>query len=84
MLGYGTIFGDLACAINPIGELYKSEIFEFAKHLGVDENFIKKSTFSRSLGWQSDEGDIGYSYAVIDEILQNLENNKEKPSKSLD
>ena len=78
MLGYGTIFGDLACAINPIGELYKSEIFEFAKHLGVDENFIKKAPSADLWDGQSDEGDIGYSYAVIDEILQNLENNKEQ------
>lgn len=78
MLGYGTIFGDLACAINPIGELYKSEIFEFAKHLGVDKNFIDKAPSADLWDGQSDEGDIGYSYAVIDEILQNLENNKEQ------
>ena len=78
MLGYGTIFGDLACAINPIGELYKSEIFEFAKHLGIDKNFIDKAPSADLWDGQSDEGDIGYSYAVIDEILQNLENNKEQ------
>ena len=78
MLGYGTIFGDLACAINPIGELYKSEIFEFAKHLGVDKNFIYKAPSADLWDGQSDEGDIGYSYAVIDEILQNLEKNKEQ------
>jgi len=78
MLGYGTIFGDLACAINPIGELYKSEIFEFAKHLGVDKNFIDKAPSADLWDGQSDEGDIGYSYAVIDEILENLENNKEQ------
>ena len=78
MLGYGTIFGDLACAINPIGELYKSEIFEFAKHLGVDKNFINKAPSADLWDGQSDEGDIGYSYTVIDEILENLENNKEQ------
>ena len=78
MLGYGTIFGDLACAINPIGELYKSEIFEFAKYLGLDKNFINKAPSADFWDGQSDEGDIGYSYAVIDEILQNLENNKEQ------
>ena len=78
MLGYGTIFGDLACAINPIGELYKSEIFEFAKCLGLDKNFIDKTPSADLWDGQSDEGDIGYSYAVIDEILDNLENNKEQ------
>lgn len=43
LLGYGTIFGDIACAINPIGEIYKSDEFEFAKHLGVIDEIINKN-----------------------------------------
>lgn len=72
MLGYGTIFGDLACAINPIGELYKTEIFEFAKHLGVDENIINKAPSADLWEGQSDEDDIGYTYETIDEILKGI------------
>ena len=72
MLGYGTIFGDLACAINPIGELYKTEIFEFAKYLGVDENIINKAPSADLWDGQSDEADIGYTYETIDEILKGI------------
>ncbi|HEP3206712.1 TPA: NAD+ synthase, partial [Campylobacter jejuni] len=43
LLGYGTIYGDLACAFNPIGSLYKSEIYALAKYLNLHENFIKKA-----------------------------------------
>ena len=42
LFGYGTIFGDLACAINPIGDIYKSDLFELAKYLGVNDNILKR------------------------------------------
>ncbi|MCD8213670.1 MAG: NAD+ synthase [Campylobacter sp.] len=76
MLGYGTIFGDLACAINPIGELYKTEIFEFARYLGVDDTIIQKSPSADLWEGQSDEEDIGYSYETIDRILKEIEMGK--------
>lgn len=74
MLGYGTIFGDTACAINPIGELYKTEIFEFAKFLKIDEEIINKAPSADLWQGQSDEAEIGYSYEKIDKILKALEN----------
>ena len=70
LLGYGTIFGDLASAFNPIGDLYKSEIFEFAKFLGVNEEIISKPPSADLWEGQSDEKDLGYSYAQIDEVLE--------------
>ena len=70
LLGYGTIFGDLASAFNPIGDLYKSEIFEFAKFLGVNEEIISKPPSADLWEGQSDEADLGYSYAQIDEVLE--------------
>ena len=69
LLGYGTIFGDLASAFNPIGDLYKSEIFEFAKFLGVNEEIISKPPSADLWEGQSDEADLGYTYAQIDEVL---------------
>ena len=69
LLGYGTIFGDLASAFNPIGDLYKSEIFEFAKFLGINEEIISKPPSADLWEGQSDEDDLGYSYAQIDEVL---------------
>ena len=70
MLGYGTIYGDLACAFNPIGELFKTEIFEFAKFLNIDEKIISKAPSADLWEGQSDEGDLGYDYASLDEILR--------------
>lgn len=79
MLGYGTIFGDLASAINPIGDMYKSEVFEFAKYLGVTDEIISKPPSADLWDGQSDEADLGYSYAQIDAVLEQfVENRKDK------
>lgn len=76
MLGYGTIYGDLACAFNPLATLYKSEIFEFAKFIGVHENFINKAPSADLWPNQSDENDLGYTYKQLDEVLKAMENNE--------
>ncbi len=70
LLGYGTLFGDLASAINPIGDLYKSEIFEFAKFLGVPDSIISKPPSADLWEGQSDEEDLGFSYFEIDKVLK--------------
>lgn len=69
-LGYGTIYGDLACAFNPIGELYKSDIYEFAKFLNLPEIFITKPASADLYEGQSDEAELGFSYAKIDTLLK--------------
>ncbi|EHO7342898.1 NAD+ synthase [Campylobacter jejuni] len=84
LLGYGTIYGDLACAFNPIGSLYKSEIYALAKYLNLHENFIKKAPSADLWENQSDEADLGFSYAQIDEGLKALEINDEKLLRTLD
>ena len=70
MLGYGTIYGDLASAINPIGDMYKSEVFAFAEYLGVNDEIISKPPSADLWDGQSDEADLGYSYAQIDAVLE--------------
>ncbi|EAI9471410.1 NAD+ synthase [Campylobacter jejuni] len=84
LLGYGTIYGDLACAFNPIGSLYKSEIYALAKYLNLHENFIKKAPSADLWENQSDKADLGFSYAKIDEGLKALETNDEKLLRTLD
>jgi len=76
MLGYGTLFGDLASALNPIGDLYKSEIFEFAKFLGVNEEIINKPPSADLWQGQSDEKELGYSYFEIDPVLEDFVDNR--------
>lgn len=70
MLGYGTLYGDLASALNPIGDLYKSEVFELARSLGVTERIINKAPSADLWEGQSDEADLGYTYAQLDEALR--------------
>ncbi len=72
LLGYGTLFGDTACAINPIGQMYKSDEFEFARFLGVPESIINKKPSADLWEGQSDEEELGYSYKTMDDVLKKL------------
>ncbi len=72
LLGYGTLYGDTACAINPIGQMYKSDEFEFARFLGVPESIIDKKPSADLWEGQSDEEELGYSYKTMDDVLKQL------------
>ena len=69
LLGYGTIFGDLACAINPLGDLYKTQVRILVKHLGVPEKIIAKPPSADLYVGQSDEGEFGFTYKDVDRLL---------------
>ncbi|RDU65882.1 NAD(+) synthase [Helicobacter didelphidarum] len=73
MLGYSTLFGDMAYAINPIGNLYKTQIYELAKLLNIPETILKKAPSADLYNGQSDEQDLGYSYSEIDKFLEAYE-----------
>lgn len=72
LLGYGTIFGDTACAINPIGQMYKSDEFDFARYLGVTDAILEKKPSADLWEGQSDEEELGYSYKEMDDVLKQL------------
>ncbi len=72
LIGYGTIHGDTACAINPLGDLYKTQIRELAAHLGVPPKILKKKPTAGLWPGQTDEGEIGLTYAEVDQILFQL------------
>ena len=79
LLGYGTIFGDTACAINPIGEIYKSDEFEFARLLGVPESILNKAPSADLWEGQSDEEELGHTYKELDDLLKvMIDENKSK------
>ncbi|WP_428737180.1 NAD+ synthase [Sulfurimonas sp.] len=70
MLGYGTLYGDLSSAINPIGDLYKSEVYELARYLGVTKSIIEKPPSADLWAGQSDEADLGYTYEQLDSAMK--------------
>jgi NAD+ synthase len=77
-LGYYTKYGDGAVDIQPIADLYKTEVRELAKFLQVSSPILKKKSSPRIWRGQTAEGEIGISYEEIDEILQSFETNSLK------
>lgn len=72
LLGYSTLYGDTACAINPIGELYKNEVYELAAFLEIPTQILSKPPSAELIIGQEDEVDLGFSYAQIDTLLYDL------------
>lgn len=76
-LGYSTQFGDSACAINPIGDLYKTNIWDLSRYLKVPEVIVSKQPSADLWEGQTDENEMGLTYKEADEILYRLlEENK--------
>ncbi len=75
-LGYATKYGDSGVDIEPLGDLYKTEVFELAGYLGVPERIIEKPPSARLWAGQTDEGELGMRYQVIDRILMMLVDEK--------
>ncbi|HZI63669.1 MAG TPA: NAD+ synthase [Thermoanaerobaculia bacterium] len=69
LLGYSTIFGDNASSINPLGDLYKQQIWQLSRHLGLPERVVAKQPSADLWPGQTDEGDLGFDYATADEVL---------------
>ncbi|HEY9165390.1 MAG TPA: NAD+ synthase [Candidatus Kryptonia bacterium] len=76
LLGYGTLFGDMAHAINPIGDLYKTQVWQLAGFVGVPDSIVKKKPTADLWVGQTDEAELGYSYRQIDEVLYLLVDQK--------
>ncbi len=72
LLGYGTLHGDMASAINPIGDLYKTQIRAMARHLGVPQRVIDKPPTADLWKGQTDEADLGATYETIDRLLYRI------------
>jgi NAD+ synthase len=79
LLGYGTIFGDLASAVNPIGDLYKTQVRQLAQAVGVPRPIIDKPPSADLLPDQTDEGDFGFTYEEVDQLLYLLVDERYSP-----
>lgn len=69
LLGYTTLFGDSACALNPVGGLFKTQLRQLARALGVPRRIISKPPSADLWPGQTDEGEMGWTYAAVDQVL---------------
>ncbi len=69
LLGYTTLWGDMACAINPLGDLYKTQVRQLAAHLGVPEEIVSKPPSADLWAGQTDEDELGFTYEEVDRLL---------------
>ena len=72
LVGYGTLFGDTASAINPLGDLYKTQVWQLARKLDVPASIVEKTPTADLWEGQSDEGEMGFAYARVDSLLYHL------------
>jgi NAD+ synthase len=79
LLGYTTLFGDSACALNPLGDLYKTQIRQLARAIGVPEVIVAKPPSADLWAGQTDEGELGFTYERVDQLLLLLVDGRHSP-----
>jgi NAD+ synthase len=72
LLGYSTLYGDAACAFNPLGDLYKTQVRQLAVAMGLPEVILNKPPSADLWVGQTDEGELGFTYAEVDQLLYML------------
>lgn len=79
LLGYTTLYGDSACALNPIGDLYKTQVRQLARAIGVPEEIIEKPPSADLWVGQTDEEELGFTYERVDQLLYLLVDERYSP-----
>lgn len=69
LLGYSTIYGDSGVALHPIADLYKYQIRQLARHLGVPSSIVDKPPSADLWAGQTDEQELGFTYNDADQVL---------------
>lgn len=72
LLGYTTWYGDSASAINPLGDLYKSQVYALARHLGIPKEICEKPPSPDLWPGQTAEGEMGMRYEEVDPLLRDM------------
>jgi len=80
LLGYVTKYGDDAVDVQPMKDLYKSDIPQVARHVGVDERFIEKTPTAALWEGQTDESELGAKYETIDTVLRRVVDADQSPA----
>ena len=69
LIGYSTLWGDMASAINPIGDLYKYQVYDLSRHLGIIDEILNKTPSADLWEGQSDEQELNLTYDFLDRVL---------------
>jgi len=69
LLGYGTLHGDMASALNPLGDLYKTQVWGLAARFGLPDRVVRKAPSADLWEGQTDEQELGFTYAEADTLL---------------
>ena len=72
LLGYGTLHGDMASALNPIGDLYKTQVWALSEHVGVPVEVVDKHPSADLWAGQTDEAELGFGYREVDALLYRM------------
>jgi len=84
LLGYTTLFGDSACAFNPLGDLYKTQVRQLSRDMGIPEVIIGKAPTADLWSGQTDEGELGFTYAEVDKLLYLLVDERFTPQECVE
>jgi NAD+ synthase len=79
LLGYSTLYGDAACALNPLGDLYKTQVRQLSRALGIPAAIVDKPPSADLWLGQTDEGELGFTYEQADQLLYLLVDQRYSP-----
>lgn len=83
LLGYTTLYGDSACAINPLGDLYKTQVRQLARAMELPDVILNKPPSADLWVGQTDEGELGFTYADVDQLLYLLVDERYSPDECI-
>jgi NAD+ synthase len=83
LLGYTTLFGDSASALNPLGDLYKTQVRQLARAMGVPQPILDKAPTADLWQDQTDEGELGFTYEQVDQLLYLLVDQRYRPEEAV-
>jgi NAD+ synthase len=84
LLGYTTLYGDAACAVMPIGDLYKAQVRKLARFVGVPDVVLDKPPSADLWEGQTDEAELGFTYEAVDALLFHLVDRRQRPARLIE
>ena len=84
LLGYSTLFGDSACAFNPLGDLYKTQLRQLSRALNIPASIVDKPPSADLWEGQTDEGELGFTYEEVDKLLYLLVDQRYSPQEAVE